>query len=355
MAGFFEKVKKSAQDLGRKISESGTIVEKIKKKAALLDRKIVLCEGEDSRVVEAAAKCVEEKIARIVLLGNLDRIKVDNPDIDLSGVEIVDPEKSEKLEEYAKLLYELRKAKGMTEEQAKEQAKDATFFGALMLKAGDVDGLVSGACHSTANTLRPGLQIIKTAPGVKSVSSFNVMVAPSFGNEFAPDGVLVFADCGLNPTYTAEGLAECAIATAKSAKEIAGLDPKVAMLSFSTKGSAKHDNVTLVQEATRIAKEQAPELALDGELQFDAAIVPSVGEFKAPGSPVAGHANVFIFPDLQSGNIGYKIAERLGGFQAIGPICQGFAKPLNDLSRGCKMNDIVCAVAITALQTLENA
>ncbi len=352
MAGFFQKVKKSAKDLGRKIAESGTVIEDIKKKAVILDRKIVLCEGEDSRVVEAAAECVKQKVARIVLLGDETEIKLKNADVDLTGVEIINPATSPKLDEYASLLYELRKSKGMTEEQAKEQAKDATFFGALMLKAGDVDGLVSGACHSTANTLRPGLQIIKTAPGVSSVSSFNLMVAPMCGNQYVPDGVLVFADCGLNPTYTSEGLADCAIATAKSAREIAGIDPKVAMLSFSSMGSAKHDNVTLVQEAVKIAKEKAPDLKLDGELQFDAAIVPSVGEMKAPNSSVAGHANVMIFPDLQSGNIGYKIAERLGGFQAIGPICQGFAKPLNDLSRGCKASDIVSAVAITALQTV---
>lgn len=330
---------------------NGSIVENMKEKARALNKKIVLCEGEDKRVVEAAATCVREKVAQIVLLGNEAQIKADNPDVDLTGVEIVDPATSPKLAEYADVLYSLRKAKGMTEEQAKIQAQDATFFGALMLKCGDVDGLVSGACHSTANTLRPGLQIIKTAPGVSSVSSFNLMVAPACGNEYVPDGVLVFADCGLNPTYTSEGLADCAIATAKSASEIAGIDPKVAMLSFSSMGSAKHENVTLVQNAVKIAKEKAPDLKLDGELQFDAAIVPSVGEFKAPGSSVAGHANVFIFPDLQSGNIGYKIAERLGGFQAIGPICQGFAKPLNDLSRGCKASDIVCAVAITVLQT----
>ncbi len=346
MAGFVDSLK----GLGRKIVESGTIVEDIKKRAQALNKKIVLCEGEDSRVVEAASICTQEKIARIVLLGNADEIKKNNPKVDLEGVEIIDPLTSDKLEGYANLLYELRKAKGMTEEQAKEQAKEATFFGALMLKAGDVDGLVSGACHSTANTLRPGLQIIKTAPGVSAVSSFMLMVAPMGGNQYVPDGKIFFADCGLNPTYTPEGLAECAIATAKSAKEIAGLDPKVAMLSFSTKGSAKHDNVTAVQEAVRIAKEKAPDLKLDGELQFDAAIVPSVGEKKAPGSDVAGHANVFIFPDLQAGNIAYKVAERLGGFQAIGPITQGFAKPMNDLSRGCKASDVVCAVAVTALQ-----
>ena len=351
MADFFKKLQKSVSDLGRKISEAGTVVEEIKKKAKLLNKRIVLCEGEDSRVVEAAAECAVTGIAHIILLGEADKIKLDNPDCDLSEVEIVNPATSPKLEEYAKLLYELRKAKGMTEEQAKEQAKDATFFGALMLKAGDADGLVSGACHSTANTLRPGLQIVKTAAGVSSVSSFNLMVEPVTGNKYVDDGLLVFADCGLNPTYTAEGLADCAIATAKSARDIAGIEPRVAMLSFSSKGSAKHDNVTLVQEATRIAKEKAPDLAIDGELQFDAALVPEVSAIKAPDSKVAGRANVLIFPDLQSGNIGYKIAERLGGFQAIGPICQGFAKPLNDLSRGCKAADIVCAVAITALQS----
>ncbi len=341
--GFGEKLRSAFREL----ADSGTVIGDIKKKAIALNKKIVLCEGEDSRVVKAASECVRDGIARIVLLGNPEEIEGRNPDVNLNGIEIIDPTTSDKLEEYAQLLYDLRKSKGMTIEQAREQAKDSTFFGALMLKSGDADGLVSGACHSTANTLRPGLQIIKTAPGVSAVSSFNLMVGT---NRYCEDNMLVFADCGLNPTYTAEGLADCAIATAKSAQEIAGLTPRVAMLSFSTKGSAKHDNVTLVQEATRIAKEKAPDLMLDGELQFDAALVPEVAKLKAPSSPVAGHANVLIFPDLQSGNIGYKIAERLGGFQAIGPICQGFAKPLNDLSRGCKAEDIVCAVAITALQ-----
>lgn len=346
MANLMRQIKQ----IGRKIIETGSFAEELKKRAGEKQRTIVLCEGEDKRVVEAAQRCIEEGVAKIILLGKESEIKAANPDADLTGVEIVNPATSPKLEEYANLLYELRKAKGMTEEQAKEQAKDATFFGALMLKSGDADGLVSGACHSTANTLRPGLQIIKTAPGVKSVSSFNLMIAPAGGNKYMDGDVLVFADCGLNPTYTSEGLAECALATAESAKAIAGINPCVAMLSFSTMGSAKHDNVTLVQEATRIAKEKAPDLALDGELQFDAALVPEVAAIKAPKSAVAGHANVFIFPDLQSGNIGYKIAERLGGFQAVGPICQGFAKPLNDLSRGCKASDIVLAVAITALQ-----
>ncbi|MFQ9738141.1 MAG: phosphate acetyltransferase [Clostridiales bacterium] len=327
------------------------ILDEIKIKAKALHKKIVLCEGEDNRVVKAASDAAKEGLAEIVLLGNKAEIKAANPDVDLTGVTIVDPLTSPRLAEYNAKLCELRASKGMTPEQAAKLLTDGTYFGAMMLKMGEVDGLVSGACHSTANTLRPGLQIIKTAKGVSSVSSFNLMICPPQGNQYCPDGLVVFADCGLNPTYTSEGLADCAIATAKSAREIAGIDPKVAMLSFSTKGSAKHDNVTLVAEAVKIAKEKEPGLKIDGELQFDAAIVPSVGEFKAPGSAVAGHANVFIFPDLQAGNIGYKIAERLGGFMAVGPICQGFAKPLNDLSRGCKAEDIVAAVAITALQT----
>ena len=327
------------------------ILDEIKIKAKALHKKIVLCEGEDNRVVKAASDAAKEGLAEIVLLGNEAEIKAANPDVDLTGVTIVDPLTSPRLAEYNAKLCELRASKGMTPEQAAKLLTDGTYFGAMRLKMGEVDGLVSGACHSTANTLRPGLQIIKTAKGVSSVSSFNLMICPPQGNQYCPDGLVVFADCGLNPTYTSEGLADCAIATAKSAREIAGIDPKVAMLSFSTKGSAKHDNVTLVAEAVKIAKEKEPGLKIDGELQFDAAIVPSVGEFKAPGSAVAGHANVFIFPDLQAGNIGYKIAERLGGFMAVGPICQGFAKPLNDLSRGCKAEDIVAAVAITALQT----
>lgn len=327
------------------------VLDEIKIKAKALQKTIVLCEGEDSRVVKAAADSVKEGVAKIVLLGNEADIKAKNPDVDLSGVTIVDPLTSDKRAAYNERLCVLRAKKGMTPEEADKLLNDGTYFGAMMLDAGEVDGLVSGACHSTANTLRPGLQIIKTAKGVSSVSSFNLMICPPQGNQYCPDGLVVFADCGLNPTYTSEGLADCAIATAHSAQAIAGIDPKVAMLSFSTKGSAKHENVNLVAEATRIAKEKAPELKLDGELQFDAAIVPSVGEFKAPGSSVAGHANVFVFPDLEAGNIGYKIAERLGGFMAVGPICQGFAKPINDLSRGCKSDDIVAAVAITALQT----
>ncbi len=327
------------------------VLEQIKAKAKALQKTIVLCEGEDKRVVKAAADATKEGVAKIVLLGNPEQIKKDNPEVDLTGVEIVNSLTSDKLATYNAKLCEIRASKGMTPDQAAKLLQDGTYFGAMMLKMGDVDGLVSGACHSTANTLRPGLQIIKTAKGASAVSSFNLMICPEQGNPYCPDGLVVFADCGLNPTYTSEGLADLAIATAQSAKAIAGIEPRVAMLSFSTKGSAKHDNVTLVAEATKIAKEKAPDLKLDGELQFDAAIVPSVASLKAPDSDVAGKANVFVFPDLQAANIGYKIAERLGGFMAVGPICQGFAKPLNDLSRGCKSEDIVAAVAITALQT----
>lgn len=330
------------------------LLDEIKSKAASLKKTIVLCEGEDRRVVEAAVQITKEGIAKIVLIGNEEEVKKVAPDVDLTGITLIDPLTSEKTAEYAKILYEARKAKGMTEEQAAVQAKDRTMFGALMLKAGDVDGYVSGACHSTANTLRPGLQVVKTAPGIKTVSSCFIMIAPEGGNKYNPDGVAVFADCAINIEPDAQQLADIAVSSAKTAKAIAGIEPRVAMLSFSTKGSGNDDkffkSVPKVQEATRLAKEMAPDLALDGEFQFDAAVAPEVGELKAPGSKVAGHANVFIFPNINAGNIGYKIAQRFGGYMAIGPVCQGFAKPLNDLSRGCNVDDIVATVAVTALQ-----
>ena len=330
------------------------LLDEIKAKAASLKKTIVLCEGEDRRVVEAAAQIIKEGIAKIVLIGNEEEAKKVAPDVALTGITLIDPLTSEKTAEYAKILYEARKAKGMTEEQAAVQAKDRTMFGALMLKAGDVDGYVSGACHSTANTLRPGLQVVKTAPGIKTVSSCFIMIAPEGGNKYNPDGVAVFADCAINIEPDAQQLADIAVSSAKTAKAIAGIEPRVAMLSFSTKGSGNDDkffkSVPKVQEATRLAKEMAPDLALDGEFQFDAAVAPEVGELKAPGSKVAGHANVFIFPNINAGNIGDKIAQRVGGYMAIGPVCQGFAKPLNDLSRGCNVDDIVATVAVTALQ-----
>lgn len=330
-----------------------SLLDEIKTKAAALKKTIVLCEGEDKRVIEAAAQITKEGIAKIVLIGNKEECNKVAPHVDLTGITLVDPLTSEKTAVYANILYEARKAKGMTEEQAKEQAKDRTMFGALMLKAGDVDGYVSGACHSTANTLRPGLQVVKTAPGIKTVSSCFIMIAPN-KHEYNPDGVAVFADCAINIEPTAEQLADIAVSSAKTAKAIAGIEPRVAMLSFSTKGSGNDDKFTQtvpkVQKATELAKAMAPDLALDGEFQFDAAVAPEVGQLKAPGSKVAGHANVFVFPNINAGNIGYKIAQRYGGYMAIGPVCQGFAKPLNDLSRGCNVEDIVATVAVTALQ-----
>jgi phosphate acetyltransferase len=330
------------------------LLDEIKAKAAALKKTIVLCEGEDKRVVEAATQITKEGIAKIVLIGNEEEAKKVAPGVDLTGITLIDPLTSEKTAEYAKILYEARKAKGMTEEQAAQQAKDRTMFGALMLKAGDVDGYVSGACHSTANTLRPGLQVVKTAPGIKTVSSCFIMIAPEGENKYNPDGVAVFADCAINIEPDAQQLADIAVSSAKTAKAIAGLEPRVAMLSFSTKGSGNDDkffkSVPKMQEATKLAKEMAPDLALDGEFQFDAAVAPEVGQLKAPGSKVAGHANVFVFPNINAGNIGYKIAQRFGNYMAIGPVCQGFAKPLNDLSRGCTVDDIVATVAVTALQ-----
>lgn len=330
------------------------LLEQIKANAAARHKTIVLCEGEDKRVIEAAAKITKEGIAKIVLIGNEEECKKVAPEVDLTGVTLIDPLTSDKTEKYAAILYEARKAKGMTEEQALAQAKDRTMFGALMLKAGDVDGYVSGACHSTANTLRPGLQVVKTAPGIKTVSSCFIMIAPEGENKYNPDGVAVFADCAINIEPDAQQLADIAVSSAKTAKAIAGIEPRVAMLSFSTKGSGNDDKfyqtVPKVQQATALAKEMAPDLALDGEFQFDAAVAPEVGQLKAPGSAVAGHANVFVFPNINAGNIGYKIAQRFGGYMAIGPVCQGFARPLNDLSRGCNVEDIVATVAVTALQ-----
>ena len=340
------------------------IVEQLKEKAKAAGKKIVLCEGEDKRVVEAAAKIVREGIAKIILIGNAEECKRVAPEVDTSGIELVDPAASANIDKYAEILFKAREGKinkktGAPEYATVEDAKayllkDRTMFGALILKAGDADGFVSGACHSTANTLRPGLQVIKTAAGIKTVSSSFIMVAPQGGNKYIPEGVALLADCAINIEPSAEELSDIAIATADTAKKIAGIEPRVALLSFSTKGSGNDDkffkSVPKVQEAVHLAKEKAPGLALDGEFQFDAAVAPEVGALKAPGSEVAGHANVFVFPNINAGNIGYKIAQRMGGWMAIGPVCQGFAKPLNDLSRGCNVDDIVATVAVTALQ-----
>lgn len=341
-----------------------TFINELEKKAASAGKTIVLCEGEDKRVVEAASKIVKNGIAKIILLGTEEEVKSVAPDVDLSGVKLVDPSTDPNADKYAEILFKAREGKINKKTGAPEYAdvaaakayilKDRTMYGALILKADDADGFVSGACHSTANTLRPGLQVIKTAPGFKTVSSCFIMVAPECGNPYIKEGVSVFGDCAINIEPSAEELSDIAIASAETAKKIAGIEPRVAMLSFSTKGSGNdakfYDTVTKVQKATELAKAAAPDLALDGEFQFDAAIAPEVGELKAPGSKVAGHANVFIFPNINAGNIGYKICQRMGGWMAIGPICQGFAKPLNDLSRGCNVEDIVATVAVTSLQ-----
>ncbi len=339
------------------------VLENIKKQASALNKCIVLPEGEDSRVVVAAAQAVKENLARVVVLGNPEEIAKANPEVDLSGVTVIDPVTYDKTVAYAEMLFKAREGKinkktGQPEYADVDAAKasilkDYTMYAALMLKAGDVDGLVSGACHSTANTLRPGLQVIKTAPGINTVSSSFIMVADR-ENKYNPDGVAVFADCAINIEPDAQQIADIAISSAETAKNIAGIEPRVAMLSFSTMGSGNDDkffkSVPKMQEATRLAKAAAPDLKLDGEFQFDAAVAPEVGKLKAPTSPVAGNANVFIFPNINAGNIGYKIAQRFGGYMALGPICQGFAKPINDLSRGCSSDDVIAVIAITALQ-----
>ena len=326
-------------------------IEKIKAKARADVKHIVLPEGTEPRTVQASAKILKEGVARVTLLGNPDEVRkvAAETGTDLTGVAIIDPATSEKSAAYAELLYELRKAKGMTPEQATELVtKNPLYYGAVMLKAGDADGMVAGAINSTGNVLRPALQIIKTAPGIKVVSSCFIMELPD--PKWGDNGVMIFGDCAVIPNPTAEELAAIAIASAASGKQLVDINPRVTMLSFSTKGSAKHENVTKVQEATKLAHELAPDLQLDGELQADAALVESVGQLKSPGSTVAGHANVLVFPDLQAGNIGYKLVQRLAGAEAIGPIIQGLAKPVSDLSRGCSVDDIVSVVSITAVK-----
>ena len=318
----------------------------IKVTAKANKKTIVLPEGEDPRTIEAAQKIVAEDIADLVILG-------DPATIDVPGATVIDPKAAEKHEEYAQAFAELRKKKGVTLEQAREQMDDATYFGTMMVKMGDADGLVSGACHSTANTLRPALQILKTAPGTKLVSSFFIMCTNC--EQYGEGGTLLFADCGLNIAPDAEQLSEIAISSAATWRAFMTEEPRVAMLSYSTMGSAGGDTAEKVQEATRLAKEKAPELALDGDLQLDAALEASVGKLKAPESKVAGSANILVFPDLAAGNIGYKLVQRFANAEAYGPVLQGIAKPVNDLSRGCSADDIVGVVAITAVQSQQMA
>ena len=327
-----------------------SFVETMKEKARQNIKTILLPESEDVRVIQAAADVEEEGFAKAVLIGNEENVKqiaLDN-NIDVSKVTIINPLKSEKFGEYSNKFYELRKAKGMTPEKAKEIMKEPIYFGTMMVKVGDADGIVSGACHPTAHTLRPALQILKTAPGTKLASAFFLMVTKC--PEYGEDGVFIFADSGMNEYPDADGLSEIAISSAKSFKQLVGKEPRVAMLSYSTYGSASSPLTEKVIEATRILKEKAPDLLCDGELQLDAEIIPEVAERKAPGSPIAGKANVLIFPDLDAGNIGYKLVQRFGRAEAYGPLCQGIAKAVNDLSRGCSSDDIVGVVAITSVQ-----
>ncbi|MDF2502759.1 MULTISPECIES: phosphate acetyltransferase [Clostridium] len=313
-------------------------------------KKIVLAEGEESRNLQACDKILKDGLANIVLVGSKEKIQENAKKLgaDISGAEIFDPNSSELIEEFTKEFYELRKKKGMTLEKAEKMVRDPLYFATMCIKMGYVDGMVSGAIHTTGDLLRPGLQIVKTAPGVKIVSGFFVMVVPDC--KYGESGLLLFADCAVNPNPSTEELAAIAITTAETAKKLCNLDPKVAMLSFSTMGSAKGELVDKVKNATALAKELRSDLDIDGELQLDAAIEEEVAKLKAPGSKVAGKANVLVFPDLQTGNIGYKLVQRFAKAKAIGPICQGFAKPINDLSRGCSADDIVNVVAVTAVQ-----
>ena len=326
-------------------------IDEIKAKAKSCKKTIVLPESEDIRTYEAAEAILKEGTANLILIGSEEEIAKNKGDFDITGATIVDPATYEKTDEYVATLVELRKKKGMTEEQARELLlTNYLYYGVMMVKMKDADGMVSGACHSTADTLRPCLQILKTKPGTKLVSAFFLMVVPNC--EYGADGTFIFADSGLNQNPNPEELAAIAGSSADSFELLVEKEPIVAMLSHSTKGSAKHADVDKVVEATRLAKEQYPDLKLDGEFQLDAAIVPSVGASKAPGSDIAGKANVLIFPDLDAGNIGYKLTQRLAKAEAYGPITQGIAAPVNDLSRGCSAEDIVGVVAITAVQCL---
>ena len=331
------------------------LLEHIVARAKSDKQRIVLPEATEERTLRAADRVLADDIANLILLGNPDEISALAAKWDLHNIgkaTIVDPENNPKSEEYAALLAELRKKKGMTIEQARELVKNPLYLGCMIIKTEGADGQISGALSTTGDTLRPALQIIKCAPGVSCVSG--AMLLLTHEHQYGDDGIIVMGDVAVTPVPTAEQLAQIAVCTAQTARSVAGIqDPRVAMLSFSTKGSAKHEVVDKVVEATRLAHELAPELKLDGELQADSALVPAVGEKKAPGSPIAGHANVLVVPCLEVGNISYKLVQRLGDALAIGPILQGIARPVNDLSRGCSVDDIYYMVAITACQAMD--
>ena len=332
-----------------------SLIDKIVARAQANKQRIVLPESLEERTLTAADRALADGLAEIILIGNVDEIMALADKLGLKHVgeaTIIDPATSEKTETYAQLLFELRKKKGMTIEEARKKVLDPLYFGCLIIKNGDADGQISGALSTTGDTLRPALQIIKCAPGISCVSGAMLLITQT--PQYGEDGVLVVGDVAVTPMPDASQLAQIAVCTAQTAKSVAGFEePRVAMLSFSTKGSAKHEVVDKVVEATRMAQEMAPELHIDGELQADAALVPGVGEKKAPGSKIAGHANVLVFPCLEVGNIGYKMVQRLGNADAIGPILQGIARPVNDLSRGCSVDDIYKMVAITACQAMD--
>ncbi len=328
-------------------------IEQLKERARQDKKRIVLPEGVEERTLRAADAILEEDFARIILLGNREEIESESRRLVLKNISkatIIDPMAHEKLELYADLLYEIRKNKGMERAQALELVKNPLYLGVMMIKNGDADGEVAGAENATGDVLRPAFQVVKTKPGISVVSGAFIMVLPD--KSFGEEGIMIFADGAVHPNPTAAELAEIAVATADTAQNLVGFEPRVAMLSFSTKGSARHEMVDKVVEATALAREMAPSLKIDGELQVDAAIVPEIAHKKAPGSEIEGKANVFIFPTLESGNIGYKLVQRLAHAEAIGPVLQGMAAPINDLSRGCSVSDIVNLVAITANQCL---
>ena len=327
-----------------------SFIDQIKQRAKKEIKTIVLPEATDVRILEAAQIVKNEGYAKVILVGQEEQVRqiAKEKGIDIGNTQIIDPEKSDKINEYANTLYELRKNKGMTEEQAKQLVLDPVYYGMIMVKLGEADGLVSGAAHSTSDTLRPALQILRTAPGTKLVSAFFIMVVPNC--EHGANGTFVFGDCGLNEEPNAEALSEIAISSSKSFEQLVGEEAKVAMLSYSTYGSAHSASTEKVIEATKLVKEKVPNLLVDGEMQLDAAIIPEVAESKAKGSPVGGKANVLVFPDLGAGNIGYKLVQRLAKAEAYGPLCQGIAKPVNDLSRGCSSQDVAGVIAITAVQ-----
>ena len=328
-----------------------TFIDAMKEKARKDIKNIVLPEADDVRVLKATEMVLNEGFANIMLIGDTDEIKnlAKENNINIDGVQIINPLTSTKLRKYSDDLYELRKAKGMTIEQAQELLKtNSRYFATMMVKSGDADGFVSGANHPTSDTLRPALQILKTAPNTKLVSAFFVMVVPEC--DYGENGIFVFADCGLNEYPDAEALSEIAISSAESFKELVGKEPKVAMLSYSTMGSAHSPLTEKVVEATKLLKSKKPDLIRDGEIQLDAAIIPEIAERKSPNSPLKGESNILIFPDLDAGNIGYKLTQRFGKAEAYGPLCQGISKAVNDLSRGCSSSDIAGVVAITAVQ-----